>query len=254
VLVVCQRGGVDCGVGERRVGARVRPGHVPQWDRVERRRIAKPRHRGHRIDGRHAVAKHPAEDGEAAVLIVKAVAAVVQAVGAEGVVSEVEKPLIRGAVGIVAEFGHRDRTADVVGHGTFRRLWLVDHRRELGDTADQYPWLGACDRESAPLNHKAGHRAMDECVVVFAGVRIGKKVGGSQGRGAGAIWAGLIEEFDVDQIIRLALIRRKPDDRAGDIRIIVESVDVNRLRWSIDQHAQIRKRRQHADVRRRSRC
>ena len=209
---------------------------------------------GDRIDGRHAVAEHAAEDGEAAVLIVEAVAAVVQAAGAERVVSEVEEPLIRGAVGIAVELGHRDRTADVVGGAGVRRLWLVDHGVALGDVADRYPWLGACDRESAPLNHKAGHRAMDECVVVFAGVRIGKKVGGSQGRGAGATWAGLIEEFDVDQIIRLALIRRKPDDRAGDIRIIVESVDVNRVRWSIDQHAQIRKRRQHADVRRRSRC
>ena len=202
---------------------------------------------GDRIDGRHAVAEHAAEDGEAAVLIVEAVAAVVQAVGAERVVSEVEEPLIRGAVGIAAEFGHCDRTADVVGHGTSRRLWLVDHRRELGDIADRYPWLGVCDRESAPLNHKAGHRAMDECVGVLAGVRIGKKVGGSQGRGAGATWAGLIEEFGVDQIIRPALIRRKPDDRAGDIRIIVARVDGNRLRRSIDQHAQIRKRRQHAD-------
>ena len=88
---------------------------------------------------------------------------------------------------------------------------------------------------------------MDDRVGVSAGVCVGQKVGGSQGRGAGATWAGLIEEFGVDQIIRPALIRRKPDDRACDIWIIVASVDGNRLRRSIDQHAQIRKRRQHAD-------
>ena len=153
-------------IGNLHVVSGVLRGVVAQRYRVERARENEPRKRIDCVEHVHSVADHLAEYRKAAVLDVQ--------VGT--VVTEIDEPLVGGAVGVAGELRHRDSSPDV------GELRLVDDRSVLNDADERFTsFVG----KSTTLRDESADHAVDNGIVVGAGIDVGQKFATV----AGVLWS-----------------------------------------------------------------
>ena len=140
------------GVGRPQAGACI--DHRQVRHRVQRRQVAGP--------------QQSAKHGEAAILVIE--------IGA--VVRQAPEPLAGGAVGAGAQLRHGDRAPQVGAAGAV----FVDDCGKGGYSGQGRALSRGHHVETAPLQHEAGHGAVDEGVVVAVGGEIGLQVGAGLGR------------------------------------------------------------------------
>ena len=112
-----------------------------------------------------------AKDGESAILRVQILRVILQ----------IDEPLARCAIRVIAQFRHRYRASLI------RNPWLVRH------CGIGYDWKNrvSIQPKTSSLNHKARHTPVNDRLVVSASVHIGQKIGNCERRLR-------IEQLDID--------------------------------------------------------
>ena len=90
------------------------------------------------------------------------------------IIGQIEKPLICGAIRITTNFGHGNRAPDI-GVSRFVCHWGIrgNRGRRTASLTAGCSWLG----KTASLNDESWHRAVENRILIPAGIGIGQKVG-----------------------------------------------------------------------------